>query len=179
MATYVTGRVIQNGEISIEDLTQSVIQSLLPAGAVMSFAMSAAPVGWLPCDGSAINRTTYSPLFSAIGTTHGNGNGSTTFNVPDLRGYFIRGYGTNSDSTASGALGTKQTAYAGYNTFYGYRDDGDSQTGGRGEMTAFAVNGQYLFQTSSPNSAGYNLTVDTQPGDTRPKNVALLYCIKY
>ena len=61
-------------------MLQTATQALLvPPGAVMSFAMSAAPVGWLPCDGSAINRTTYSPLFSAIGTTHGNGNGSITY----------------------------------------------------------------------------------------------------
>jgi microcystin-dependent protein len=58
----------------------------LPAGTVMDFAGAAAPTGWVVCDGSAISRTTYSALFSVIGTTYGVGDGSTTFNVPDARG---------------------------------------------------------------------------------------------
>lgn len=63
----------------------------VPPGAVMSFATPAAPNGYLLCDGSAISRTTYASLFSAIGTAFGAGNGSTTFNVPDMRGMFVRG----------------------------------------------------------------------------------------
>ncbi len=57
-----------------------------PVGAVMDYAGTSAPSGWLLCYGQAISRTTYSALFSAIGTTHGTGDGSTTFNVPDFRG---------------------------------------------------------------------------------------------
>lgn len=58
------------------------------------------PAGWLPCDGSAVSRTTYSALFAAIGTTHGAGNGSTTFNVPDLRGRAPMGAGSGPGLTA-------------------------------------------------------------------------------
>lgn len=57
-----------------------------PAGSVVAFAGSAAPVGWLLCDGSAVSRTTYAVLFAAIATAYGAGDGSTTFNLPDLRG---------------------------------------------------------------------------------------------
>jgi microcystin-dependent protein len=53
---------------------------------VSPFAASAAPAGWMFCDGSSVSRSTYSGLFAAIGTTYGAGNGSTTFNVPDMRG---------------------------------------------------------------------------------------------
>ena len=58
--------------------------SATPIGVINSFAGSSAPLGWLMCDGSAVSRTEYSALFSVIGTSFGAGNGSTTFNVPNL-----------------------------------------------------------------------------------------------
>lgn len=57
-----------------------------PAGIIMPFAGTAAPEGYLMCDGAAVSRTTYATLFAVIGTTFGTGDGSTTFNVPDLSG---------------------------------------------------------------------------------------------
>ena len=60
--------------------------SSMPAGSVTAFAGSSAPTGWLLCAGQAVSRTTYAALFAVIGTTYGSGNGSTTFNLPDLRG---------------------------------------------------------------------------------------------
>jgi microcystin-dependent protein len=62
-----------------------------PIGAVLAFAGTSSPTGYLLCDGSAISRTTYGALFAVIGTAHGTGDGSTTFNLPDYRGRFIRG----------------------------------------------------------------------------------------
>lgn len=62
-----------------------------PIGSTISFAGNTVPDGWLYCDGTAISRTTYPQLFVAIGTTYGAGDGSTTFNLPDLVGYFLRG----------------------------------------------------------------------------------------
>jgi len=64
---------------------------LLPPGMIMPSGRSSTPPGWLFCDGSAYSRTTYSNLFGAIGTAFGNGDGSTTFNVPDFQGVFLRG----------------------------------------------------------------------------------------
>lgn len=63
----------------------------VPTGALMDFAGAAAPTGWLLCFGQAVSRTTYSDLFSVIGTTWGVGDGSTTFNVPDFRGRIAAG----------------------------------------------------------------------------------------
>lgn len=71
-----------------------------PAGIVMPFAGSVAPQGYLLCDGSAVSRTDYADLFTAIGTTYGVGDGSTTFNVPDLSGRVVIG------ESQSHALGT-------------------------------------------------------------------------
>lgn len=63
---------------------------VMPTGVVLPFAGTAAPTGWLACDGTAISRTTYASLFAAISTSYGVGDGSTTFNLPDLRGRFPR-----------------------------------------------------------------------------------------
>jgi microcystin-dependent protein len=65
--------------------------TLVPLGTVVAFAGSTPPAGWLLCDGSAVTRTQYSALFAAIGTAHGSGDGTTTFNLPDYRGRFLRG----------------------------------------------------------------------------------------
>ena len=61
----------------------------LPSGMISPFAGSTAPSGWLLSDGAAVSRTTYADLFTAIGTAYGVGNGSTTFNLPDLRGRVV------------------------------------------------------------------------------------------
>ena len=78
-----------------------------PIGSVVAFAGSIAPSGYLICDGSAVSRSTYAKLFAIIGTTYGSGNGSTTFNVPDLRGRVA--VGKNAGSFASlGATGGEE-----------------------------------------------------------------------
>lgn len=76
---------------------------IIPVGSATLFFGASAPTGWLFCDGSAVSRTTYSALFTAIGTTYGVGNGSTTFNLPDLRGRLPMGAGTGNQSGGSGS----------------------------------------------------------------------------
>lgn len=77
-----------------------------PAGIVIPFAGSVVPQGYLLCDGSAVDRTLYATLFSVIGTTYGAGDGSTTFNVPDLSGRVVLGV---SQSHALGSTGGSET----------------------------------------------------------------------
>lgn len=75
-------------------------------GDIKITACSNAPAGWLTCDGSAISRTDYSNLFSAIGTTYGSGDGSTTFNIPNLKGRVVVGIdGSDTDFSAIGKTG--------------------------------------------------------------------------
>lgn len=74
----------------------------VPCGTLLPYGGSSAPSGFLLCDGSAVNRTTYSDLFAIIGTTFGAGDSSTTFNLPDLRGRTIIGAGTGTGGGASG-----------------------------------------------------------------------------
>ena len=73
----------------------------VPAGSVFTFATSTVPSGYLECNGAAVSRSTYATLFSAISTTWGSGDGSSTFNLPDLRGQFVRGW-DNSAGVDSG-----------------------------------------------------------------------------
>jgi microcystin-dependent protein len=79
------------------------VDNALPAGVFVPFGGSSAPTGWLLCDGSAVSRTTYAALFTAIGTAYGVGDNSTTFNVPNLKGKIPVGY--NSAETEFDALG--------------------------------------------------------------------------
>jgi microcystin-dependent protein len=141
----------------------------LPTGAVMAFAMNSAPAGWLACNGAAVSRSTYSALFSAVSTTYGTGDGSTTFNLPDLRGYFVRGHGTNGDGAVSGAFGAKQA-----DVIIAHTHEYATRTSTFG--AASGPNGGTFIGTST-------LTTGTQSPaggtETRPKNIAMLYCIKF
>ena len=70
---------------------KDTINTNTPVGSINLYAGSTAPTGWLICDGSAVSRTTYANLFSVIGTTYGTGDGSTTFNLPNLKRRFPLG----------------------------------------------------------------------------------------
>lgn len=98
----------------------------LDPGAIMDFAMNSAPTGWLACYGQAVSRATYAALYAAIGDTWGAGNGSTTFNLPDLRGRVRAGWDnmggssanrlTNPASTINGLDGDTFAATGGHET---------------------------------------------------------------
>ena len=76
------------------------VDATAPSGAVVSFAGTTAPAGWLICDGSLVSRATYPALFAAIGVTFGAGDGNTTFALPDLRGRTVLGVGQGAGLTA-------------------------------------------------------------------------------
>lgn len=77
----------------LRDNMNYLVGAVVPTGSTLPYAgiLGSAPTGWLICDGSAISRTTYAALFTALGTSFGAGDGSTTFNLPDLRGRFPLG----------------------------------------------------------------------------------------
>ena len=90
-ADGITSNELADGAVTSSKLATNAISLLTPTGSLMPYAGSAAPTGYLLCDGSAISRTTYSDLFGIISTDYGSGDGSTTFNIPDLRGRVIAG----------------------------------------------------------------------------------------
>jgi len=167
----VTTAKIADGNVTLAKLVTAVQQALLPAGAVQAFAMNSAPAGWLAANGSAVSRATYAALFAAIGTTYGAGDGSTTFALPDLRGYFVRGSGTNSDGTAAGTFGAKQADEFGSHQ-HSYTDWTPSSS-----LVGVQGGGNNIWQASTATPLR---TTTFQGGtETRPKNIAMLYCIKF
>jgi microcystin-dependent protein len=151
--------------------------STFPVGTVMSFAMTSAPSGWLETNGAAVSRATYADLFTSTSTTFGTGNGSTTFNLPDLRGEFVRGWDNARGIDSGRVFGATQTdAMQGHvHTFSALVSN---LGGGTGIAPATSNVGRYNGTTASPSDDGVNGTPRTA-SETRPRNVALFYCIKF
>ena len=158
-------------ELNFVDGVTSSIQTQIdsavaqtPSGAVMPFAMSSVPSGWLECNGAAVSRSTYSSLFSAIGTTYGVGDGSSTFNVPDMRGEFPRGWDNSRGIDSGRGIGTSQA------------DEIKSHTH---TFTTNSSTGAGGVPLQGSSSAVATVTTSSTGGDeTRPRNVALMYCVK-
>lgn len=85
--------------------------AVIPSGSITQYAGSTAPTGWLICDGTAVSRTTYADLYAIVSTTYGTGDGSTTFNLPDLRGRMPMGVGQG-NTAEGGGLGTSRALAA-------------------------------------------------------------------
>jgi len=96
---------IKDGAVTAAKLDSAAVSVLMPTSTILPYAGSAAPTGYFLCDGSAKSRTTYAGLFGIIGTTYGVGDGSTTFNIPDLRGRVIAGQDDMGGSSANRLTG--------------------------------------------------------------------------
>jgi microcystin-dependent protein len=136
----------------------------VPTGTVIYFASSTAPAGFLKANGALVSRTTYAALFAAIGTTFGAGDGSTTFALPDLRGEFVRGWDDARGVDSGRTFGSAQA-----DAF-------------RSHTHPAAVGGSAYGGYWQPGSNMYTTGTETGASggsETRPRNVALLACIKY
>ena len=170
--------------LNVDDLT-----GMIPSGAVMYFAGQTAPTGWLKANGAAVSRTAYTALFAAIGTTYGTGDGRTTFNLPDLRGEFVRGWDDGRGIDSRRALGSAQSDAI--RNITGKLDSGQNgalQLFDYIETTgAFGVEKSWKQWTAESNSGNDNIpraiTFDASrvvptANENRPRNIALLACIK-
>jgi microcystin-dependent protein len=176
---------------ALQAATKAYVDLASPAGIIAPFAGTTAPSGWLKCEGQAISRATYATLFAAIGTTWGVGDGSTTFNVPDLRGTFLRGTGTN--GTYGTAVGPSVGTYA-VDTYLNHSHTATSTDSGHSHgISATGMNGgssgvfYTLLSPTSPyvntisGTANISTTVATSTTggtETKPKNYGVLYIIK-
>lgn len=188
------------------DGTQWVtIGSADDAGSVLWFAMSTPPAGFLKANGAAVSRTTYSRLFSKISTTWGAGDGSTTFNLPDLRGEFIRGWddarGVDSGRAFASAQSSQNLSHTHSVTdpthghvpqIYG-TNTGGAGTGGNpavipeGSGGNFNLGGAWKNIRSTDGAGSFRIVSSSTgislvaSGDTeaRPRNISLLACIKF
>ena len=148
-------------------------ESIFPSGAVMAFAMNLVPTGWLHANGDTVpngngtvqGRTAnYSALYGLLGTTYG-----AAGKLPDLRGYFVRGSGRNNDGTESDTFGIKQAdQFESHN--HPIITVGPPGSGG---ATGLASTG-----TGAPVGTVTTYITPTGGDETRPKNIAMLYCIK-
>lgn len=156
---------------------------LTPAGTVIWTARTTAPTGYLKANGAAISRTTYATLFSAIGTTYGVGDGSTTFNLPDLRGEFVRGWddgrGIDSGRTFGSAQSSANLAHTHTLADPGHAHSISVYNADGGAYQPKQTGSNAFTGTTSTASNTTGITVNSS-GDTeaRPRNIALLACIK-
>ena len=158
------------------------IGSGLPAGSVIYVAQNTAPTNFLKANGADVDRTTYADLFAAIGTTFGAGNGSSTFNVPDLRGYFIRSWDDGRGVDDSRAFGNTQgDAVINHLHRIGVSGRDDQNFTGNGNHVMDSDAGQKGTRRSTKNEGVFatNNSTRVDASETRPKNISLLACIKY
>lgn len=138
-----------------------------PTSAIVSFASPSPPEGWLECNGAAISRSDYSDLFNSIGVTYGAGDGTTTFNLPELRGEFLRGWDNGRGVDAGRVIASGQGQQLQSHDHFIQAQIAGASGGG----------GILLSSTSGITVAGRVLA--SGGAETRPRNVAVLYCIKY
>ena len=159
-------------------------------GKVEFFSQSSAPTGYLKANGAAVSRTTYALLFAAIGTTFGIGDGSTTFNVPDIRGEFVRGWDDSRGIDSGRTLGSWQkgslvaidiqNAATETITVAGATTVAAGQVaGGYDAYDTSIYSGVSLVGSTSAGTATLPGNSEISSGVVRPRNVALLACIKY
>lgn len=168
-------------------LANDYFSGALPAGTIIPFGGSAAPTGYLSCDGSAVSRTTYAALFAAIGTTWGAGNGSTTFNLPDLQGGFLRGSGAGLNPAPRTVGSYEADTFKSHTHAATVTDNGHTHTYTPPVTTttlngSLAVNPAAVGTSTNTGSSKTNITVSnaaTGGTETVPKNYAVLHCIKY
>lgn len=161
---------------------------VLPSGSVLHTAGQNAPMGFIPANGAAISRVQYAALFSVIGTIYGAGNGSTTFNLPDLRGEFIRGWDNGRGVDAGRALGSfqaqqvlKHKHVTSFGEAWASGEFGSSTSRGIGSNGGIDYDNFKYFTNdgSDYNYAGQVNPVGAIGSENRPRNIALLACIKY
>ena len=195
----ITTAKIADGAVTQAKINSAVI--FTPVGTVITYAGSSAPTGYLICNGTAISRTTYAALFAIIGTTYGAGDGSSTFNLPNLQEKFIVGSSSNtgynladtggaaevtlsvnqipSHTHNDGSLGTSTAG----NHNHTYTAFGGG-TSGTVPALRFDGGGGVDFNTSSHNGHNHDVTGNTgstgggQAHENRPPYMALLTCIK-
>lgn len=180
---------------NLDVFSKEETRQMAPPGLVGHFARSTAPAGWLKANGAAISRVAYAELFAAIGTTYGAGDGFTTFNLPDLRGEFLRGWDDGRGVDGGRTLGSSQSgaiqshAHSGSSADAGgHSHSGTAQTGGAHNHSAssgmagghvhsygggqsFTYSGNFAGDTINSNARHYTMQTDSSGEHTHPISV--------
>ena len=161
---------------SVTDLSGGYLST--PPGTIIYHSTSTAPTGYLKANGASLSTTTYATLFAVIGYTYG-GSGAS-FTLPDLRGQFIRSWADNGTTYDAGRTfgGTQADDFKNHQHEFG----ADDQVGPQGSYTNL---GSFSYDATSTTSGGgarlrtRDDTTNFGTTETRPRNIALLACIKY
>lgn len=193
---------VANGAQKNSDITKAEIEAkltgtiashshpeMIPAGTVFMYAGATVPTGYLRCNGAAVSRTTYAALFAAIGTRYGAGDGSTTFNLPEVRGEFPRFWDNGREVDSGRVLGSWQGDAISSHT-HALDSQGMHAHTVRGTNTS--GDGIHIEDDNSNPNGGNHATVSTSSAgahthtvyatggsENRPRNVAFLGIIKF
>ena len=182
-----TGDVNIAGDLDVTgNFTTSTSGGTAPVGSILAWATPTPPTGWLECDGSAVSRVTYANLFNLFNaddiSRYGEGDGSTTFNLPDYRGYFLRHQdgGVAVDPDAGSRLASSSDSGAPTGDVVGTKqaDEFDSHT----HLVGFVANTTAGSAGIAGSNSAPNITQATQAtggNETRPSNIYVKYIIKF
>jgi len=197
------GQMLQtNGSGALSFTTVSGV----PTGSVFCMAVATVPSGYLECDGDEVSRTTYAALFAVIGTNYGTGNGSSTFNLPDLRGEFIRGFdngrgvdsgrsiassqseqnkqhnhSASSSSSVSPSSHGHTSSKLDNNRVFGFKQTGantDGETSPYGNPGSIPGFNISNLVNNTTLSVSTSTSIGNEGGENRPRNIAMMYVIK-
>lgn len=146
----------------------TTLSSAAPIGHIVIWPTTTPPTNWLECNAAAVSRTTYAALFAIIGTTFGTGDGSTTFNLPDTRGEFVRGWDNGRGLDPSRAFGNAQAGAIESHNHLVSPPASDGTTGSGNTATG----------TGGSESITSYYTGSTGGTETRPRNISLMYIIR-
>lgn len=201
--TVGTGSITFDGTNNIISGVSSITDNVggyltIPPGAIQFFARNTAPTGWLKANGANISRSAYAILFNAVGTTFGSGDGSTTFTLPDMRGEFPRGWDDGRGIDSGRGFGTAQSHLLKNHqhpsmptsggtpigvTFYSPHPGGGAvNLANTDQNSRNPYSDTASWNTGNPGTIGGTgvFSADSGAGsETRPRNIALLACIKY
>jgi microcystin-dependent protein len=168
MAIKVNGTTVIDDSRNLVNIASGLGGS--PAGSIIYHAANTPPTGFIKANGASLSTTTYADLFAAIGYTYGGSGGS--FNVPDLRGEFLRGWDDSRGVDSGRSFGSYQA-----DEFKSHRHSADAKTD---FYTYYGSDKFYSVRTAGAGGAHYTKYVNYEGGtETRPRNIALLACIKY
>ncbi len=200
--SFVNGTVVSADDVN--ENFDAVAANTVPTGALMPFAGQTAPLGWALCDGAEVDRSAQAALFAVVGTSFGEGDGTTTFHLPDMRGRFVRGHdagsghdpgsasrvASNPGGDAGDAVGSYQAdafqghhhniAVTGANWAWhentGTEEDVESSGANDDDSRSLSELAAQLTATTPETMSGQGTRRYTN--ETRPKNVSLNYIIK-
>ena len=174
----------------------------VPSGSVFCMAVATVPSGYLECNGTAVSRTTYSVLFAVIGTAYGTGNGSSTFNLPDLRGEFVRGFDNGRGVDSGRSIASSQSSQFGQHNHNVSASSSSSVTdpghkhnlnfnmgsiissgGAFGLKDSGTADRMFTATTGISVSTSTSISQSNRGGtsnssETRPRSIAMMYVIK-